>query len=227
MRGVLNKPDLKTFLFFIFVLNSIFILCYTGAVGDSFGMSPMALFIMIAAMLLLSVIEIPVYSIRTKKPDYTWKEVELLEKIYTVPLSEELQSKEIVYNSKITLNVGGFILPLAMAIYLLSINPKLEILIMLLIMVIVTHLLSDIKNGIGVVVPGYVSLLAASIGLILLENAAPVVFIVGVFGILLGTFTRLLTIEDNEGSAFFNMGGVGSFNAVYITVILSVLLSII
>lgn len=149
MRGVFNKPDLKAFLFFIFVLNPIFILCYSGKVGDSFGVNSMALFGIIVAMLLLSVLEIPVYSIRTKKPDYTWKEVELLEKIYPVPLSEELQTKDLIFYSKITLNVGGFILPLAMAIYLLTMNPNLEILIMLLIMVIVTYLLSDIRTGIG------------------------------------------------------------------------------
>lgn len=228
MRGILNKPDLKKFLFFTFVLIPIFILCYTGAVGGSFGMSSISLFIMIAAMLPLSIIEISIYNIRTKRPNFTLREVELLEEIYSVSIPSGLQSKELAYNSEITLNVGGFILPLVVSIYLIAINLKIEILMILLMMLIVTHLLSRIRGGVGVVVPDYIGLLAIPLCFVLIENnPAPVMFIVGVLGVLLGVCTKLMTIEGEEGSGFFNIGGAGSFNPIYITIILSVLFSII
>ncbi|MDY6965583.1 MAG: DUF1614 domain-containing protein [Halobacteriota archaeon] len=222
----MNKPDLNTFVFFIFLLIPIFILSYEGRPGDSFGMKPMLLFSLVTAMLLLSTIEVPIYRFRTKKPDYTPRETKMLEEIYSVPIAEELEAGGVAYNSSITLNAGGSILPLIMAIYLIIMNQKLEILVILLIMAVVTHIFSKIKNGVGVVVPSYIGLLVAPIALMLAENAAPIIFITGVGGILLGIVIRLLSIDKNDGSAFFNVGGAGSFNAIYITIILSVLLSI-
>ena len=225
-RGIFNKPDLNTFVFFVFLLVPIFSLCYGDRLDGSFNIHPMLLFVLITAILCLSVIEIPIYRFRTKKPDYTSGELKLLEETYSVSVAEELETGSMAYNSSVTLNAGGFILPLLMSIYIVAMNQKLEILVILLIMAVVTHLFSKIKNGIGVVVPSYIGLLVVPIAFVLAENAAPIIFITGIGGIVLGTVTRLLSIEEDEGSAFFNIGGAGSFNAIYITIILSVLFSI-
>ena len=225
MRGIINKPDIGNLIFFTFLLIPIFILSYEERLGDSFNLNPLTLFILVTAMLCLSVIEVPIYRFRTKKPEYSSKEQKLLEEIYAVPVAEELREGTAAYKSSVTLNVGGSILPIILSFYLLAVNPMIEVLVILLIMVVITHLFSTIRDGIGVVVPNYIGLLVVPLAFVLAEDAAPVIFITGVCGILLGIVTKLLSMEEDDGSAFFNIGGSGSFNAIYITIILSVLFS--
>ncbi|MDY6958269.1 MAG: DUF1614 domain-containing protein [Halobacteriota archaeon] len=227
MRGILNRPDIGNFVFYIFLLIPIFILSYEGELGDGFYLAPTTLFIWITAMLCLSVVEIPVYKFKTKKPDYSPEEQKLLEEIYAVPVAEELREGTAAYMSSVTLNVGGSILPIILSFYLLAVGPMIEILVILLIMVVITYVFSTIRDGIGVVVPSYIGLLVVPLAFVLVEDAAPVIFITGVCGILLGIITKLLSMEEENGSAYFNIGGSGNFNAIFITIILSVLLSIV
>jgi uncharacterized membrane protein len=222
-RGIVNKPN-RAFLFFLFLLIPIFILCYTCE--TSFEIDPMYLFLIITAMPLTSLIEIPVHRMRTKKPSYSMEEAAIVGKIYSVPVADELAGGGLVYDSLVTLNPGGFVLPLSLAVYLITNVSSLEILMVSSIMIIATYLFSEIRKGIGVVVPGYVSLLALPIAFVIApENAAAVILASGVVGILVGIIVRLFAIKEEEGSAFFNIGGTGSFNAVYMAVILAVLVS--
>jgi uncharacterized membrane protein len=216
------------FALFGFMLLPIFYLSYTNKLGGQWNINPIALFILTAAMLLLSFIEIPVYNIRTKKPELSDEKKELLGEFYSVPLADEMDKvDELVLNTSITLNLGGFILPVILAAYVAFNNPGFAALEILLIIIIATHLLSEIKAGIGVVIPNYIGLLTIPFALILDPgNAATVVLVAGVFGILIGVITSLFNInEKTEGSPSINLGGVGSFKAVYVTVLIAALLT--
>ncbi len=226
VRGLINKPDLKMFALFGFVLIPIFYLCYVGKLGSSFGLFPNILFIIITAMLLLQVFEIPLYHTRTKKPDYTSREALLLGEVYSVPLEEELKIGEPrIYDTTVTLNIGGFILPLLLTLNLLYIVPMLEAILITLIMIVATYFISESKSGVGITVPNYIGLLTIPLALVLApQSIAPVILVSGVLGILIGMMTLLSSIKEC-GSAYVNLGGTGSFQAVYITVLLSVLFS--
>ncbi len=216
------------FAFFGFMLLPIFYLGYTNKLGGQWNINSIALFILTAAMLLLSFIEIPIYNIRTRKPELSDEKKELLSEFYSVPLADEMDKvDELVFNTSITLNLGGFILPVILAAYVAFNNPGFAALETMLIIIMATHLLSEIKTGIGVVIPNYIGLLTLPFALILDPgNAATVVLVAGVFGILIGVVTSLFNINENtEGSPSVNLGGVGSFKAVYVTVLIAALLT--
>ena len=220
------------FAFFGFMLLAFFYLSYTKTLGSQWQINSIVLFLILAGMLVLSATEIPIYRIRTKKPDFSDEKTVLLSEFYSVPVAEEIETdSELVFDSSITLNVGGFILPLILAAYV-AINetiksPIFASLEILLIIVVVTHLLTEFKSGIGIVIPDYIGLVAIPFALILEpENAASIVLVSGVFGILIGIVTSLFNINENtEGSAFINLGGVGNFRAIYITVLIASLLT--
>ncbi|MDD2665810.1 MAG: DUF1614 domain-containing protein [Methanocellales archaeon] len=226
VRGLINKPDSKMFALFGFLLLPIFYLCYVGKLGNSLGLFPNTLFAIIAAIFLLQVFEMPLYRTRTKKPDYTSHEALLLGEVYSVPLKEELESGDPrIYNTMVTLNIGGFILPLLFALSVFHITPMLETILITLIMIVATNLLSEPKSGVGITVPSCIGFLTIPFALALSpQSIAPVILVSGVLGILIGMVTRLHSIKE-RGSAYVNLGGTGSFQAVYITVLLSVLFS--
>lgn len=228
MRGKIFKHDMQMFAFFGFMLLPIFYLSYTNKLGGQWNINPIVLFILTAAMLLLSFAEIPIYNIRTKKPELSDEKKELLGEFYSVPLADEMEGgDEFVFNTSITLNLGGFILPVILAAYVAFNNPGFAALETMLIIIMATHLLSEIKAGVGIIIPNYIGLLSIPFALILDPgNAATVVLVSGVFGILIGVITSLFNInEKTEGSPSINLGGVGSFKAVYVTVLIAALLT--
>jgi len=227
MRRIVNEPDLKLFVFYGLLLIPTFFLCYE---------SNIPFFFVVAAMLLMSVIEIPVYKTRTKKPEYDELEAVCIGEFYGVSISEEMQKgNERMYKTSVTLNVGGFIIPLFFAFYLLLSYPALllEVAMSVLLMMLFSYMLSEVKGGVGIVIPGYVGIFAIPLGLVLaaplelpLENVAGLlIFVPAIFGILLGMLIRLATLPEEEvGSAFFNIGGIGSFQSIFLISLLALLI---
>ena len=227
MRKIVNKPDLKLFVFYGIILIPTFFLCYERN---------LPFFFVIVVMLLTSVIEIPIYKFRTKKPGYSELEAMRIGEFYGVPVLEEMQEdNERVYKTTVTLNMGGFIIPLFFSFYLLISYPAflLEMVMSLLLMTIFSYMLSEVKGGVGIVIPSYVGIFAIPLGLILVapvglpvDNIAGVlIFVPAIFGILLGMLIRLAALsEEKEGSAFFNIGGIGSFHPIYLISLLALLI---
>ncbi|MBC2698427.1 MAG: DUF1614 domain-containing protein [ANME-2 cluster archaeon] len=227
MRGKIFKQDMQMFALFGFMLLPIFYLSYTNKLGGQWNINPIVLFILTAAMLLLSFVEIPIYNIRTKKPELSDEKKELLGEFYSVPLADEMEGGDkLIFNTTITLNLGGFILPVILAAYVAFNNPGFAALEIMLIIIVATHLLSEIKAGIGIVIPNYIGLIPIPFALILDPgNTATVVLVSGVLGILIGVITSLFNINENtEGSPSINLGGAGSFKAVYVTVLIAALI---
>ncbi|WP_445475670.1 DUF1614 domain-containing protein [Methanococcoides methylutens] len=203
------------------------VLCYQQEL--SLGViSSYPLFILLVLMLLGANIEVPVSSIRTKKTQDIERNAVILEEVYSVPLVKDISSSmKQAFNTVITLNLGGFIIPFAVMLFLIVFQPDFVGLEIMLIMIVAATLLSDFVNGIGIVMPDYIGLIAVPFALIFApENAAAVIFVSGTGGILLGNIAGLLMFDkENKGSAFINLGGVGSFKAVYVTVIVAALIS--
>ncbi|HUV80542.1 MAG TPA: DUF1614 domain-containing protein [Candidatus Bathyarchaeia archaeon] len=228
MRKIVNKPQVKPFVFYGLLLIPTVFLCY----DENFGKSSV-FFIVLLAMLITSIIEIPIYSVRTKKMDYSEREALAIGEIYGVPILDEMQADaEKRYKTRVTLNMGGFVIPLFFSLYLLLFFnsmenyplPLLEITLATLLMTLISYMLAEVKGGVGIIVPNYAGLFAIPIGLILAPSELPLeiiaevlLFVPAIFGILLGMLIIVLTLpRDEEGSAFFNIGGIGSFYTVYL-----------
>ena len=230
MRKIVNKPDLKLFLFYGLVLIPTFFLCCSRNNGVAF-------FFVLVAMLLTSVIEIPIYGFRTKKPGYSALEAACIGDFYGVPISEEMQADNgRTYKTQVTLNVGGFIIPLLFSVYLLLNYSTLllEISLAILLMALFSYMLLEVKAGVGIVIPSYVGVFAIPLALILAPEVqaeagdtaiAGLIFILAIFGILLGLLIAVAALSrEEEGSAFFNLGGIGSFQPIYLISILALLI---
>ncbi|KGK98625.1 hypothetical protein LI82_07100 [Methanococcoides methylutens] len=227
MRGYINKSEMRMFLIFGAILLPMAFLCFQQEL--SLGIiSSYPLFIILVLMLLGANIELPVSTIRTKKTQDLQRDAATLEEVYSVPLVKDISSSmKLAFDTVITLNVGGFIIPFAVMLFLIIFQPDFVGLEIMLIMIVAATLLSDFVNGIGIVMPDYIGLIAVPFALIFAPgNAASVIFVSGIGGILLGNLTGLLMFDkENKGSAFINLGGVGSFKAVYVTAIVAALIS--
>ena len=236
MRKIVNKPQAKPLVFYGLLLIPTLFLCCDQNVGRS-----TIFFIVILAMLLTSVIELPIHTMRTKKPDYSEREARAIGGIYGVPIVEEMQTDaEKRYKTRITLNLGGFIIPLLFSFYLLfSLNqmesyplPVLEVTMATLLMTLISYMITEVKGGVGIIVPNYAGLFAIPIGMILAPSGLPLelivevlIFVPAIFGILLGMLITVITLPREEvGSAFFNLGGIGSFYTIYLISFLALII---
>jgi uncharacterized membrane protein len=227
MRGYTNSSEIRTYAAFVLILLPTAALCYKdqlamGTIGS------FALMIILFSMLLGSIAEIPLFRTRTKKPEQLFRYAPILEDIYSVPVVKELSiGKDRVFNTTVTANLGGAIIPALATIYLLLTQPNNTALEIMLIVVVAVSLLCEMMGGIGLIVPDYIGLIALPFSLIVSpENAASVTFIAGVGGILTGNIISVLTFnKERTGSAFISIGGAGSFKAIYLTTIIASLLS--
>ncbi len=227
MRGYINSSEIRTYAAFVLILLPTAALCYKGYIALG-TISSFALMIILFAMLLGSIVDIPLFTTRSKKPEQLFRYAPILEDIYSVPVVKELNiGKDRVFNTTITANLGGAIIPALATIYLLLTQPNNTALEIMLIVVVAVSLLSEMMGGIGLIIPDYIGLIALPFSLIVSpENAASVTFIAGVGGILTGNIISVLTFnKEKTGSAFISIGGAGTFKAIYLTTIVASLLS--
>lgn len=138
-----------------------------------------------------------------------------------------LQKKQLV----IAVNVGGCVVPSVLALYQLARLFNAEMILMpvivIIINVIICYQLSEIKAGVGVLLPAYVpGVMAALCGVILTpENPPAAAFCAGIFGPLIGADLLRLKqiIALNSGTA--SIGGAGTFDGIIISGFIALLLS--
>lgn len=137
------------------------------------------------------------------------------------------QQQELV----IAVNLGGCIIPSALALYQLArlFNTGMIVLpvIAIIINVIICYRLSELKEGVGILLPAYLpGLVAALCGLLLTpENSPAVAFAAGILGPLIGADLMRLQqiVKLNSGTA--SIGGAGTFDGIVISGFIALLLS--
>lgn len=128
----------------------------------------------------------------------------------------------------ISINVGGAVVPIILAFYFLSKVPLQPALLATFFMVIVSHIFSKVIPGKGVIVsPFLVAIMALVLAFIIApSHVAPVTFVSGVLGVLVGA--DLLNIRrvlrQGEG-AILCIGGAGVFDGIFLIGIISALIS--
>ena len=129
----------------------------------------------------------------------------------------------------IAVNVGGCLIPLTFTTYLfthtpIGIGPALTAVAGV---AAVSHFISRPIPGIGIGMPIFVAPLAAAALALLIDPAAraPLAYIGGTLGVLIGA--DLLRLRDirNMGVPIAAIGGAGTFDGIFITGIVAVLLA--
>jgi uncharacterized membrane protein len=129
----------------------------------------------------------------------------------------------------IVVNVGGCVIPVAFCIYLLRHHPLsyLHLLIGITAVTLLSYVTSRRLPGVGIGMPILLAPIATALVAVALDpqQAAPLAYISGTLGVLIGA--DLLHLKDIRelGVPFASIGGAGSFDGIFLTGIVAVLLA--
>jgi uncharacterized membrane protein len=128
----------------------------------------------------------------------------------------------------LAVNVGGAVIPTLMSAYLvLHYRLWLKAAIAVAVIAIVIHIIATPVHGVGIAVPVFVPVVATAILAFLLsrEYAAPLAYIGGSMGTLVGADLLNLDKVGGLGAPVASIGGAGTFDGIFLTGILAVLLA--
>jgi len=128
----------------------------------------------------------------------------------------------------VALNLGGAIIPTALSCYLIvKRNLYGPAFLGVTIVATVVHALAQPVYGVGIAVPMFMPpLLAAGVALILArQSAPPLAYIAGSLGTLIGADLLNLDRIQTLGAPVASIGGAGTFDGIFLTGILAVLLA--
>jgi uncharacterized membrane protein len=220
-------PPLIFFLMVAFFLTALFMLplLILGLIGEAFlrlGISPALIFWLLVITLVGSLVNIPIHTFENRQL-VGEQVVSYFGMRFRVPRQERAQA------SILAVNVGGALIPLALSVYLISqINFGVSLPILLVVVTVVVNRLARPVRGMGIGVPGLVPPLVAALGAYLLcapELRAPCAYIASTMGILIGADLLNLGQIRQLGAPVASIGGAGTFDAIFLSGIIAVLLS--
>ena len=210
------------FILFILFLPVIFLLIQIGTIGIAFqklGMSPYTGLMFFLFSLIGSAINIPI-----KEKTHAVEEEMPIPEFYRFwfGVKPRMLEKQII-----ALNLGGCILPVLLAFYLLFKAPLVPVLICTTIMIVSSKLLSRPIQGVGIVLPAFIPpIVSAILALIFARHNAPAVaYISGVLGVLIGADLLNLNQLTKVGRGVMSIGGAGVFDGIYLVGIIAVLIA--
>jgi uncharacterized membrane protein len=176
---------------------------------------------LLVASLLGSYVNIPIARFASERSILP-REVSVFGMRYVIPVAEEQPG------TVLAVNVGGAVLPTLLSLYLVVRNGTyLDGVAAVSIVTIVVHRLARPVHGVGIAVPTFIPpLLAALVGLLLSRNCAPcVAYVGGSLGTLIGADLLNLGKIRGLGAPVASIGGAGTFDGIFLTGILAVLLA--
>ena len=185
------------------------------------GVPPHAVTMFLISSLLGSVINIPLARVKSET-EVSYRIVSFFGARYKIPQPKEKKG------TIVAINLGGAIIPIGLSIYLLiSQHLFLDASIGILIVALAVNQLAFRVEGIGIAVPilapPLISLFTAYI--IAPENAAPIAYIAGTLGTLIGAdILNLYDLEDLQ-APIVSIGGAGTSDGIFLTGIIAVLLA--
>ena len=127
----------------------------------------------------------------------------------------------------VAINVGGAVIPLILSLWLLTKTPLVRTGIAIGIVAAVAYILAGVVPGKGIFLNPFIPPLvsAASAMVLAWKSAAPVAYVSGVLGTLIGAdILHLPEVLDTSGN-FLSIGGAGVFDGIFLVGIIAALLS--
>ncbi len=129
----------------------------------------------------------------------------------------------------IVVNVGGALVPLAFSFYLIAHHPLnlFQVVLAAGVVAAVSYAFSRPIPGVGIGMPIFIAPIAAALIAILLspEERAPLAYIGGSLGVLIGADLVRLKDLKHMGAPMASIGGAGSFDGIFVTGFVAVLLA--
>ena len=185
------------------------------------GVNRRALFAVLLLSLLGSYVNIPVAHLPDEQV-ITGRVITHFGMRYIIPLVQEWPG------TVIAVNVGGAVVPTLLSLYLLY-RHRLYVsgLVGVVIVAVVVHWLAMPVRGVGIAVPIFIPpLVATATAWVLQRRAAPpLAYIAGSLKTLIGADLLNLGKLQGLGAPVASIGGAGTFDGIFVTGILAVLLA--
>jgi uncharacterized membrane protein len=185
------------------------------------GLNPLLVTLILFGSLLGSFVNIPIYRLPGQHV-VSHEVVEIMGIPFLAPVAVNWPG------TVLAINVGGAVIPILLSFYLLfRYRLWLPAIIAVVIVTFFVHQEATPIPGVGISVPTVTPpLLAAFAGLLLSRRyAAPLAYIGGSLGVLIGA--DLLNLGDLQslGAPVASIGGAGTFDGVFLTGVIAVLLA--
>ena len=204
--------------FFVFVLLPLGLMQYAY---EQLGVGPAKAVLLLLGSLIGSYINIPI-AVISQKSVMASQMIDFYGMRYQVPAATEWGG------AVLAVNVGGAIIPIIMSVYLLiRWQLWIEGLLATAAVTAICYWLSSPVPGVGIAVPVFVPALAATIAALALsrKRAAPVAFIAGSLGILIGADLMNFDKLTELNAPILSIGGAGTFDGIFLTGIVAVLIA--
>lgn len=207
-------------LFFVFlvVLIEIGILGYAY---EKIGLSRRHAFLILLLSLIGSYINIPVFRLPAEEM-VTGGAVYYYGMQYVVPIVREWPG------TLVAVNLGGAVIPFLLSVYLVIKNRLFVAgFFGVLAVTVVVHLLASPVRGVGIAVPTIIPPVVSAIAAVLLSRRAPaaLAYVSGSLGTLIGADLLNLGRIQGLGAPVASIGGAGTYDGIFLTGILAVLLA--
>ncbi len=196
-----------------------------GVVSVAFGklgLSSHSAYLLLISTLAGSMVNLPLFSIRSDATAATPVPPELSKLPFFRPAP-------FTGKTTIVVNVGGALVPLAFSFYLIDHHPLslFQIVVAVALVAVVAHAGSRPIPGVGIGMPMFIAPIAAALIAILIapEERAPLAYIGGSLGVLIGADLVRLKDLRHMGAPIASIGGAGSFDGIFITGFVAVLLA--
>ena len=210
--------------FFAILIGFFFIVLILRSVRyayESLGVSSNAAMFLLFATLIGSIFNIPIAELPPERV-VSDQIIDFFGMRYVVPVVSDWGG------TVVAVNVGGAVIPTMMSIYLLI---KRELwakgLAATAIVALVIHWMANPVPGLGIAVPVFMPVLVTAIVAVILsrEESAPLAYISGSLGTLIGADLTNLGKVRGLGAPVVSIGGAGTFDGIFLTGILAVLLA--
>jgi uncharacterized membrane protein len=204
----------------VFLISAIEI----GVVGyayEKIGINPRYVFAVLLLSLLGSYINIPVSCLPSRE-NVSKQEITVFGVRYVIPTAENRPG------TVVAINLGGAVIPTAVSLYLIvRYRLFLQGFLGIVIVGAVAHAMAKPVRGLGIAVPVFIPPLAAALTALLLssERGPQVAYIAGTLGTLIGADLLNLGRIQGLGAPIVSIGGAGTFDGIFLTGILAVLLA--
>ncbi len=205
----------------VVVLVAIVEIGILGYAYEKVGVDRRWVFTLLMLSLVGSGVNIPVAELPPERV-LSGEEVVFFGMRYVVPMVEDWP------RTVIAINVGGAVIPTLLSLYLIVKNGLwVPSLVAVAVVAAIVHALARPVRGVGIAVPGLVPpLVAATTALAMSRGSAPALaYVAGSLGTLIGADLLNLGHLRGLGAPIASIGGAGTFDGIFMSGILAVLLA--
>lgn len=188
---------------------------------EKLGLSPESAYLLLLTTLFGSLVNLPLFSVAS-----SWSPTELpspLQRVF------RFDHPPFAGRTVVAVNVGGCVVPVAFSLFLLARTPVplFQVLLTVAAVAAMSYNFSRPIAGVGIGMPIFIApltaaLVAAAVGT---EQRAVLAYVGGTLGVLIGADVLRLGSIRQLGVPFASIGGAGTFDGIFISGIVAVLLA--